>query len=345
MRTSQRRVVVLLSALSILAAGCGGTGPEGSGGGERRVGTTFAEVEQLAREEGELVLYTSTHDGINLAEIEAFNQVYPEINVSYTRLVSGELTARFASETESGAVSGDVIKIADNALLEDRPEWFLPIDETIVPNLVNVPEDLVSDHYVHMMAGSFVVTVNSTQMADPPTQWEQLVQPPYLGEGIVVDPRASSSFMAMYAQMREWYGDEFLTAIADSGYQFYDSSATAVQQVGAGEVPFAGPGQTAHSKELRDAGAPLITSQLEPTLGLTHIAAVAANAENPNAALVYVNWLLTREGQSAACQGEYQAIAVQDLPDCPPAPADFTVVDPAKGQEQSAEILQLLGLE
>lgn len=343
MTKSLRRTVVVLAALSLAATACGG-GAEG-GTEEGKVGKTFTEIEKLATEEGELVLYTATHDGINVAEIEAFNKAYPEIKVTHTRLVSGELTSRFASETESGAPSADLIKIADTVLLEDRPEWFLGIDEKTVPNLKNVPENLVTDHYVHMMAGLFVVTSNKTMLDDPPSTWEDLAKAPYAGKGILADPRASGSFMATYAELRERYGDEYLTALADSGYKFYDSSATAVQQVGAGEVPFAGPGQAAHSKELRDAGAPLVPTVLDPPLALTHIAAVAKNAQNPNAALVYVNWLLSKEGQAAACQGEYQALATDELTDCPPAPKDLIVVDSTKGVEQSDDILHLLGLE
>lgn len=343
MTKSLRRTVVVLAALSLAATACGGGAEGGTDSG--KVGKTFDEIEQLARDEGELVLYTATHDGINVAEIEAFNKAYPEINVTHTRLVSGELTSRFASETESGAPSADLIKIADTVLLEDHPEWFVGLDETTVPNLKNVPENLVTDHYVHMMAGLFVVTSNKTKLADPPSTWEELVEPPYAGKGILADPRASGSFMATYAELRDRYGDDYLTAIADSGYKFYDSSATAVQQVGAGEVPFAGPGQTAHSKELRDAGAPLTTTVLEPPIALTHIAAVAKNAQNPNAALLYVNWLLSKEGQQAACQGEYQAIATDELDDCPPAPKDITVVDSTKGVQQSKDVVRLLGLE
>ncbi|MPZ27760.1 MAG: extracellular solute-binding protein [Micromonosporaceae bacterium] len=343
MSRTRHRAVLATAAVSILVTACGGNGNgDGSGGG---LGADFEEIEELARQEGELVLYTATHDGINEAEITAFNEAYPEIEVIHTRLVSGELTTRFASEAEAGAQGADLIKIADNLMLEDRPDWFQPLDTDRAPNLTNVDSQFVADHYVHMMAGPFVVTANTEMISTPPTRWEQLIEPPYAGAGELADPRASGAFMAAYAQLREWQGDEFLTAIADAGYPFYDSSATAVQQAAAGEFSFVGPGQHAHSLELREAGAPLETSTLEPTLALTHIAAVAADAQNPNAAMVYLNWLLSEEGQAAACSGEYQALATDQLDDCPAAPADLTVIDARKGNEQADQIVALLGLE
>lgn len=357
-----KRGLILMVVLAFLIAACGGgagndttsttarsTSTSTPGGGQSTTSTVadaWAQIEEAAREEGQLILYTATHDGINLAEIEGFNEVYPEIEVLHTRLVSGELTSRFASETEAGAPSADLIKIADNVMLEGRPEWFVELTAENVPNLATIGEQNHAGHYIHMMVAPFVITTNTDLVPEPPTQWAQLIEEPYVGiNGMLVDPRSSGSFMAGFAQLRDWFGDEFLESLRDAGYEWYTSSATAVQEVAAGAYAFNAFGQPAHSKELRDAGAPLAATLLEPSIAFTHILAVAKNAVNPNAALVYANWLLTREGQEAACQGEYYSVLDVEVPNCPPSPAEVTFIDAVKAAAESDEINQLLGLE
>src|SRR5690554_3974970 len=92
-----KRGLILMVVLAFLIAACGGgagndttsttaqsTITSTPGGGQSTTSTVadaWAQIEEAAREEGQLILYTATHDGINLAEIEGFNEVYPEIEV------------------------------------------------------------------------------------------------------------------------------------------------------------------------------------------------------------------------------------------------------------------------
>ncbi len=105
MKTKRHHVLVAVGGVAALlamtACGSGGTAPVPSTEG---TDSSFADIEAAARQEGQLVLYTVIQDNINVPVVEAFNAVYPpEITVSVTRLVSGDLTNRFSSEKESGA--------------------------------------------------------------------------------------------------------------------------------------------------------------------------------------------------------------------------------------------------
>lgn len=349
------RIALLLAMLVVLAA-CGSPEPnleaptaapepEATSTSGDQEATAFEEIEELARQEGELILYTASHDGINEAEFAAFNELYPEIEVVHTRLVSGEITARFASETEAGAPSADLIKMADNIMFEDHPEWFTPLTTENVPNLANLDSKYVHGHYSNVVAAPFLITWNTNLMDAGPETWEDLVAPEFAGTGgMFLDPRTAGSMMAIFATLGDLLGDEYLEAVGE-GYDFYDSAATATQQAAAGELPFVGPGVASHSIQLRADGAPLEINVLTPTIALIHSMAVASNARNPNAALVYLNFLLSRDGQEASCGGENAALAADDLPDCPAAGDDLQILDTLYGQTQSDRVVRLLGLE
>jgi ABC-type Fe3+ transport system substrate-binding protein len=104
-------------------------------------------------------------------------------------------------------------------------------------------------------------------------------------------------------------------------------------------------GQAEHSWELRDAGAPVDFAYIEnPEWGLVFYGALASEPSNPNAARVYLNWLLSPEGIEAACGGAYSTLTTHEgIPDCPVSPAGLQVEDPARGAAEGPEIDQLLG--
>ncbi|MFJ6535198.1 extracellular solute-binding protein [Paenarthrobacter sp. NPDC091711] len=334
----------LLSACS--ASDLNSVGSQGTSAGGQCAATDIAGVEEMAKKEGSLVLYTATHDGINKPEVAAFSEKYSGINVQVTRLAGGDLAARFASERAAGANSADIIKSSDNLMFEENSEWFSPINNSAVPNLSTLDDRWKEPVYFSTFAGPFVVTSNSKALTGKaPSTWKDLAAPEYAGKGGLADPRPSPAFLATYEELRELYGDDYLRTLGSSGYDFWESSSAAVQDLAAGVEPFIGPNQESHSSTLRKQGAPLQVNAISPSIGILHSVAVSSAAQHPCAAALYANFLLSHEGQTASCQGEYQSLIYGDIPNCRQVDPEMIVIDIAKGQKNKDQILSLLGLK
>jgi iron(III) transport system substrate-binding protein len=312
-------------------------------------GKTWEQVEAAAAEEGELTVYLASQDGINQRLVEAFEDAYPGIAVNAIRLESGASTARVAAEIESGAPTADVVQVADNIALEEHPDWFLQLAG--IPNVDAWPaERVVKGYYVHHQTAPFVITYNTELVpGGPPENWADLADFGAIGEGLMIDPRAANSFMAMAYFLREQGGDELLEALGENVGGITDSSASAAQQVAAGEIALAFPNTREHTNVARSQGAPVDTVAGQPSLAVTNIYTIPAAGLNHNAAAVFLNFVLSKAGAQATClDGDYQSFAYDDLPTCAKAQDDLTlVVDiyPKLSNEARAEISDLLGLD
>lgn len=339
-----KRTIAALTAVATAAVLAGCSTPAPPPPTPDATGESFAAIEGAARAEGSLVWYVATPNSLNEKLLAAFKAQYPEIEVSLTRLNSGDLTTRFSSEKGAGAASADIITLSDDAMLAGNPDWFIPLDATTVPNLDAVPARYIQDHHATMYASPMTITIN-TDLVDEPETWEDLLAPEWAGKGSLASPSAAGSFMATYSALRGIYGDEFLEDLGASGMEFYDSTATIAPLVAAGGYGFFSPTTAVNSRELRDAGAPLEVVAVTPIIALTGVVGVNSEAEHPNAALVLLNFLYSQDAQALFCGDE--AITVIDSGDssCKIADESLNVVDYAKASADSAEILELMGLD
>ena len=369
-----RRLLALLAVLSLVIAACGG----GETADEETTTTTaaattttaagettttaaaddgdaaaeaWAAIEEAARNEGELLYYFPTYDYIGENEVAAFNALYPEIEVTALRIQSDEMLPRFTSEMQANAESADIIKVGDTALMVTHPEFFVPINVDNVPNMVNANAAYTGDIYAGVTGGPFVWTYNTDLVDEPPTDICTLPEfieanPQVSGKVRLAIPGPGGGW-GSWAIVRETCGDEWLQTIgqlrAEGVIEFYESIATTIQEVGAGAAAMNAWGQPAHSLELRNAGAPVNFAYLEnPRWGVTHYVGVSSQARNPNAALVFANFLLSREGNIASCSGVYVSFLFDDLPDCPPVPEGLQIEDTERGIAEGPEIDALL---
>jgi iron(III) transport system substrate-binding protein len=363
-----RSISVLIVVLALIFAACGDDGTAETtevgpvtttatetteGGSETTLATgdDWAAVEAAAREEGEVLFYFPTYDYIGENEVAAFNAIYPEIEVTALRIQSDEMLPRFTSEMEANAESADLIKVGDTALMVTHPEFFIPISTDNLPNMEAANPEFTDELYVGITGGPFVWTYNTDLVDEPPTDIctlpEFIDENPQVSGGVRLAIPGPGGGWGSWAIVRETCGDEWMMEIgrlhSEGVIEFYESISTTIQEVGAGAAAMNAWGQPAHSLELRDAGAPVDFAYLtNPSWGVTHYVGVSSAATNPNAALVFANFLLSREGNEASCSGVYVSMLYDDIPDCPLIPDDLQVEDTERGLAEGEEIDDLL---
>ncbi|UMG91257.1 extracellular solute-binding protein [Nocardioides sp. TF02-7] len=332
-----------------LAAACGGGDDDSS-----TVGQKPEEVEDLpdstvleaAQEEGSVVWYTSIPEAAVEEVADGFAAAY-DIEVEVVRFPSTTLMQRYASERDAGTVQGDVINVAETAFFEDGLEqgWWAEFDDSEMPALGKWPTDLVTDdRYTLVNTQPIGVAYNTDHLQEGDVDsWEDLGNPDLDGELVLVNPENTPFYLSWAMLLREEYGVELLSQIADLSPSVTDSAVPGAQQLAAGEDHVMVPAVLSGVVEVQEAGAPVETTFPTPTVGVEQYAAASADGPNPNAAKLFVNYLLTRTGQEQLNRG-YAASPLEDIPDALPLPDDYRATDAEAVLAERDSLLADLGL-
>lgn len=289
----------------------------------------WAAIEEAAKAEGSVVVYSNSSKIEKL--IEPWAALYPDIKLEGGD--TDDIAVKMAAEQEAGNVVGDIWFNSDGHLLygEFMPNqwawWYLP------PGITE--EEVTADRPYAMTRRSVdVIGYNQEIHTDgcPLTNWWQLTEPELKGKFYMEDPISDSSttakialivehademaaaYQALYGQ--EWTTDEAYTEdIANAGYLFLKKLAQNEPgiQPGGDEVDAAfatlgmdpsvesGYGWTGLSSYENTLDGELAMAPclgLEPTVGVLKAtyAAIANNAPHPNAAKLFIRFLLSEEG-------------------------------------------------
>jgi len=357
MHNPRRKMITAMAAMGIVGtlalSGCADTGT-GTPAGDADVAAPqgFDAIVEAAKQEGQVTVYTSIgNEAVRNALVDGFQNEYPEIVVDMIRLDSGPLTARVASEMEAGSPTADVMQLVDNVLYDDNPEWFRQITPDVVPNVANWPDRFIASEktYIHQQANEFIVAYNTDQAEDVPATWEELATWDKLGDALMANPNSSASFMGWAMFIRDKFGDELLTKFADNVGGMFESSATAAQQVAAGEVPVVFPSVKELTTAAVSQGAPVERQSTDPVIGTSHIWAMPdSKGGSPNAGALFLNFMMSKEAAQITCMaGDNFPVAYDDIPDCPIVPEGLALVAdyfPDLTDEVRAEINDALGL-
>jgi iron(III) transport system substrate-binding protein len=306
-----------------------------------------------AEAEGRLTIYTAQSQATAEATIAAFNAVYPKIQVDLLRLASGPLMNRYAGEAETGVFEADVMNSSSTTLFSQFPQWWLTLDDTLVPNLATWPQQHIHGNYLTSLQGEQLLAYNPNLIRGPlvPRSWDDVLKPEYKGRAMMLDPRSSPTYMSWALLMMETYGEQFLERLGQQEFVLVEGGTQGTQQVAAGAYLFVFPPSFAHANPLMKQGAPLdvvfpADNSPTPAHGPEHYWALPSKSKNPNAARLFMHWYLTEEAQQVNCATQAQAsVLLTDYPDCPLAKDDYMSADRNIDEETRAKILRLLNLE
>lgn len=322
-----------VTALVLGTAACGINGPQsgGPGGGGEAVTGDFDALVEAAQEEGGLTVYSTETEEHLAAVIEAFEAEYG-IPVEFVRLASTAVVQRFAGEKESGVVAADVIQLTDTTMVDDNPEWFRPFDEDLLPSLAAYDDEYRHDYHAAGAIYASGLQYNTDLVApdEVPESWEDLLDPRWEGQILLVDPQASPTPVSLLNLLQETYGDDFLERLGDQGLEVVDSAGPGGQQVAAGAYAFNFPtAGGAHSQPLIDEGAPVDYALMSPATVGTNEVVLPADSPHPNAGALFADFRLSVEGHRAVCDTNpgYGLPFPELLDGCVEVPEDSVQID------------------
>jgi len=300
-----------------------------------------------AAEEPQLVWYSSQDPSRNAAAAEAFSHAYPQVAIEHLRLATGALATRYAQERDAGVINADLISLADPNFIAQgmANEWFVPLTADTLPRLAELDPAWINHGAVTSSLSMLGFAYNSEAVGEtPPATWEDLLDPRYAGQIIMGDPRSVPSYMALFRILRDELGEDYLTRLAAQQPVVVPSVVPATQQLAAGEVSIVVPNVMTVVRVLSEQGAPIAFVAPDLTTGNEFETVISAGADSPNAALCFLSFLMSEEGQTAY-NGATSVSPFPGTPGTAPMPANYIAPRIMEVDDHAAQINGLLGLD
>ncbi|GEK79146.1 hypothetical protein ABA31_04970 [Agrococcus baldri] len=294
-----------------------------------------------------MVVYTALPDEVMGRVVQDFGQRYG-ISLSYLRAPSGTVAQRFLSENSAGAPVADVVSVAEESFFQTELEngTFAELSEEAFPAMAQYEDD---DAFIF---NAFRVSTNPYLIAwntdvipaeDAPTSYEDLADARF--EGQLGAPRwdASLSYPRVLDFFSNEFGDEWLSDFTALNPRSFDSVVPGLQALGAGEIGVYPIATTTYLQPLLDQGAPIGTLMPNPTTGYSENIAISSTAPHPNAAAVFLNYIMSEEGQRVV----NGSTSVSLLPGASEVelPEGYVTPPVSVDPERTAELYSLVGVD
>jgi ABC-type Fe3+ transport system substrate-binding protein len=287
-----------------------------------------------AKKEGQVVLYSAMIVNQTLRPLtDAFMKKYPFVKMTYWRGDSDDIFARLSAEVRAGNVVGDVIEgtsVGENAVQAGLLQpYYTPMVEAF-PERYRDPRGL----WAATRLSYFSIAYNTKMVpADQvPKSYDDLLDPRWRGK-MAWRIGSSSGTPLFITNLRLARGEEqaseyFAKLATQKIINFGSGSArTLVDRVVAGEFPIALNIFAHHPLISKAKGAPVNSQLLDPVPTTAATIGVPKGVRHPHAALLLIDFILSKEGQEILARAEY----FPARPDVLPLPEVGPVVPAAAG--------------
>lgn len=257
-----------------------------------------------AKREGQFTLYTS-HTWFKTF-VGEFEKKYPFVRASQWRNDSKNIIRKVLEEARAGRALADVVETtADGMGLLKREGLF---QEYYSPEARYYPSDLKprgKSGFFYLpnreTYNSLGFNTNSVPPATAPRSLKDLIDPKWKGKMAITSTTTGARWVG---NALETLGREFLDKLADQDISVQDMApASLINLVVSGEIPLSPTIFDANVTLARRKGAPVEWRPLEPVVTTVGSAGLLAKAANPHTALLFIDYLLSKEGQQLIMKG------------------------------------------
>ena len=271
------------------------------------------KIAEEAKKEGKLVFYTVLTLPDSQALLKGFQQKYPFMQFELFRLGAEKMRTKILTEARAGRHLFDVtsMDVVEAGVLQGQ-RIFAPF---AAPSRDAISAGLKDDegYWAAIYVRQFVLAYNTRMVSDKdvPRDWTELLSPKWKGK-IGMDQEETE----WYAALSEYWGRDkarkFLRALAAQNPALHQGHTLIAKLTVAGEFPLS----IAHGsriEQLKGEGAPIDwMDTIDPVVTSPSVIALAARAPHPNAARLFVEYVLSYEGQKLV-RDNFRVTARSDL--------------------------------
>ncbi len=272
-----------------------------------------------ARKEGKVIVYGPPGGDIRKALTEGFQKAYPGIEVEYFGASGAMIAPKVKSEKRAGLDTIDFHIGGTQSIISELVQFATPVEPQLVLPEVKDPkywkdgkmdfsDNAQKFNLVFAVYGKVAIVYNptmlDTQRAQGLSYWD-LTKPELKGKVIVRDPRTAgpgqTSFLFLYAHPQ--LGPDLIKALGKNDPVLTRDDRQLLEWVSVGKNAVGIGHSDLQLTELRKLGIqniktmPVLKEGTYTTAGFSSLI-VFDKAPHPNASRVYLNWLLSKEGQT-----------------------------------------------
>jgi iron(III) transport system substrate-binding protein len=257
-----------------------------------------AKILAGAKREGVVSVYTSLNLQDSVPLTNAFEKKYG-LKTQLWRSSSERVVQRAVAEARAGRLTCDVFETNGPEMEAIYREQLL--GEFQSPSFSDLPPAAFPKHrhYAADRFNFFTIAYN-TRLVKPeevPNSYEDLLHPRWVGR-IGFESADVDWFGAMVKYMGEAKGLAYFRKRAPAKPQMRSGHTLIGQLVASGEIPLAANIYNHNAERVAVQGAPIKWKALTPTFGRPNSIGVARRAPHPHAALLFTDFVLSREGQT-----------------------------------------------
>ncbi|MBM3346083.1 MAG: extracellular solute-binding protein [Betaproteobacteria bacterium] len=258
----------------------------------------WQKIVAAAKKEGSLVIYHQAVPPVVGRVVKDFMAMYPEIRVEAKRQVMpAQHMAVIENEKKSNIDGADVSQYSNAIWYRDmaKENYFL---KPVGPALADYPKEHLLYGAVPIIAVMpFVIAYNTNLVKTPVNNLRDLLRPEFKGK-IGTSDIVAETVYACYEWLEKTQGADYLPQLAALQPKLTPGVVPLFQGLAAGELAVAAYGIHAIANPLIAQGAPIKVIQPNPAFVSADVMAAVAHARRPNAALVWMDYIMSRRGQA-----------------------------------------------
>lgn len=298
---------------------------------------SWDSIVAAARQEGSVVIVGPAGNDVANALTQGFQATYPDIQVELSGVQGDQAPPKLIAEQSAQKYITDLVIQGTTTItgqLRDA-NVVVPIDPYLVGPDDDDPSVWLNHEWTYadpetrtnlIMAGyPQIAFAYNPQMVSPSefTSWRDLLDPKWKGKIAMRDPRGAGPTLGRSVT---WYQDDRLgkqfiqDLLVGQQVQVSSDDRQLLDWVAHGQYPIAlGPSNTLLDEDVRQ-GLPLAMLDGAQMAEGTYISVgnstlgIMAHAPHPNALKVYLDWLLSRDGQDTFARAEGYPSFRRDLP-------------------------------
>lgn len=300
----------LATALGLAASGCSGISWAQSPAAD-----SWKAVLTAAQKEARVVVYSAHGTKTQERMAADFRKLFPAIAVEFARMPGATAVSKLEQERTTGADGADVAVLAE----------VLYLDERAAAGSIKPPSGPAARTWpsAYMIRGAVpilgiepqVIAYNTGLVQTPITGYRDLLKPEFAGR-IGTTEIVSTLIVAWYEWLEKTQGADFLAKLAKQRPRLYAGSAPSVQAAISGEVKASMQSPATTALPLIESGAPLKMVVPNPSFGIRYAGGIMGWSKRPNAALLFMDYLMSPLGQDAFCGKGGGASPLPNLPGC-----------------------------
>jgi len=259
-----------------------------------------------AKKEGQVVFYASMEAQSAQRLTAGFEKKYPFIKVNATRIGSERMATRLVSEAQARKVQADVVNQSGFDFYGVLQKGVFDIYNS--PERAALPTEYKDEKGLWVMNAATLNVIGYNTRLVPPTNvpksfWD-LVDPKWKGQ-LLMDENESKWMAGMMSYYSEAKTVDLLRKLATQEIQFRVGHTLIQTLAAAGERPIVVVAFANGVERLKKDRAPIDWVAVEPIIGLTFGLALVKDAPHPNCAKLFIDYLLSKEGQEIIADAGY----------------------------------------